>query len=638
MKQFAMISLLLSFCITPTCFGQTGELKQALADGLMQAEQVDSQFKEFVRVRIKTLEVPADARQWERQAEEIRKQVLDEVVFKGTPEKWRKMSVNVRRFESIKTEYGYSIERMVIEAVPGLWVPALIYVPDGLNGSRVSAVLNVNGHSPDGKAYRDKQYRCIQQAKFGMVAMNIEWLGMGQLRSSGYQHNHLAKLDVLGVSGLSVFFRAMQCGLDVLEQHENVNADALAVTGLSGGGWQTIVLSALDQRVKLCVPVAGHSALSQRLEHAGSIGDLEQVPTDLAKYADYTHLNALMVPRPMLMIYNAKDNCCFVASTVKGNTFDPTVPFYELAGVKDHLAYYENHDPGDHNYGADNRLQLYRFLDLHFHRLDKQSIEENVADEEILSAEQLAIPVPEENQDFDTLASRFADELPVVANKTLPQLREQLRTTLRYPRWTASADRFTGPREVGEFVVRYLKVQTGDELAIGATMVEGKESSEKSVLLLADNGVIQNADKIAELVEDGYRVIAIDPIQVGQNKPSGSLYQCNLFIHSTGQRTLGLQAAQINSTVAMLRRVLALGKVDVVAVGPRMSLAARCAMALADSEDYGEVRTVSELGSLAQLVKPAATYAVFPEAYCFGLMRHFDLQTLKLLGHQNHVN
>ena len=631
-SQWLVIAFwVIPFLMDSVSHGQNDPLKQALATPLMPIEQVDEQFKDFIQKRIKKLELPQSSEVWAKQAEEIRRQVLEEVVFKGAPQKWRQMSVDVRKFETLETANGYTIERMLIEALPGMWIPALIYIPDGTIGVQVPAVLNVNGHAPEGKAYKEKQYRCIQQVKSGMVAMNIEWLGMGQLRTDGYQHNHLGKLDILGMSGLSVFYRAMQCGLDVLEKHDRVDSESLAVTGLSGGGWQTIILSALDKRVKLCVPVAGHSALAQRLDHPGSIGDLEQVPTDLAVYADYTPLNALMVPRPMLMIYNAKDNCCFVASTVKANTYDPTVPFYELAGLSKHLAYYENQEPGDHNYGLDNRLQLYQFLDLHFHPFGKSEIKEEVKAEEILTAEQLGIPVPEKNQDFDTLAAGVARDLPLVANRTFPQLREQLRETLKYPEWSAFAERFTGPRGVGEHIIRYLKVKTGDELSINVSVIEGADSK-KVIVLLADSGVVQQTARVRELVQQGYRVIAMDPLLIGLNKPSIRLYQTNLFVHTVGERTLGLQAAQINTTTEMLRRVLDLGKVDVMAIGPRMSLAVRCAVALSGPENYDKVATEGELKSLDELIVPTATYAVFPEAYCFGLMRHFDLPVLKLLG------
>ena len=57
-------------------------------------------------------------------------------------------------------------------------------------------VLNVNGHDGGGKAADYKQTRCINQALKGMIALNVEWLGMGQLRGEGFSHARMNQLDL----------------------------------------------------------------------------------------------------------------------------------------------------------------------------------------------------------------------------------------------------------------------------------------------------------------------------------------------------------------------------------------------------------------------------------------------------------
>lgn len=51
---------------------------------------------------------------------------------------------------------GYRIHKLRYEAVPGLWIPAVLYEPEGASG-KVPVVLNLNGHDDPGKAAPYKQ-------------------------------------------------------------------------------------------------------------------------------------------------------------------------------------------------------------------------------------------------------------------------------------------------------------------------------------------------------------------------------------------------------------------------------------------------------------------------------------------------
>ena len=144
------------------------------------------------------------------------------------------------------------------------------------------------------------QARCINLAKKGLYAINVEWIGQTQLATEGLQHYKMNQLDLVGTPGLAVFYESLRRTLDIGIALPHADAARVAVTGLSGGGWQTIILSALDTRVALANPSPGFSSYVTRAQWPDKdLGDSEQTPSDLASIADYTHLTALMAPRAL---------------------------------------------------------------------------------------------------------------------------------------------------------------------------------------------------------------------------------------------------------------------------------------------------------------------------------------------------
>jgi len=602
----------------------------ALKQPILRPDEAASQHNEFVLARIPQLGLRPSAEQWQSDAARTRQRVLEEVVFRGVPQSWRRADPAVVWADEIETGKGYKVRKLRMKALPGLWIPALLYEPVELTG-KTPAILNVNGHASTGKSTSYKQLRCINLAKRGMLALNLEWIGMGQLRGAGYSHNHLALLDLCGRSGLSVFYLAMSRGLDVLLAHPHTDASRVAVTGLSGGGWQTIILSSLDTRVKLATPVAGHSALKQRVAHRNSIGDLEQNPTDLIAIADYVGLNALMTPRPTLSIYNTRDNCCFVASTVKPNTYDPVVPFYEQAGVKDAWQYYENSDPGTHNYERDNRQQFYRFVNKHFFPGEQKSGEEIPSDDEVLSHEALNVALPENNATFHSLAAEAAADLPKRQSGSAKDRRERLKDILRLPLLAGSAETAGVMEECDGRKIARFRLKIGDEWTIPAVVVEGKEPK-RTVLLTADSGFASQAERIKKLTAEGTRVVVIDPVLIGQANPAGGLGKNAMLMSTVGERLLGVQTSQLLAAAKWSVRSLSISRLELHSVGPRSALIALSAAAIDGGETFSETKTEGAAESLKTFLEPSASYDKTPEAYCFGLLEWFDIPDLRTLA------
>ena len=281
---------------------------RALAKTLI-AGSASREFIEYFGSRLEPFKLPKSRSAWLARAKTLRTDVVN-LLLRGHPDGLLEQPPQIRKLGVIESGAGYRIRKLIYGGYPGMWVAALLYEPTAPPRGPLPAVLNPNGHHIGGKAMDYKQARCINLAKRGMLALSTEFIGMDELRADG-DHNRIGLLDACGVAGIGVFYLTIKRSLDVLLAHPRADHAKVAMTGLSGGGWQTALLAALDERVRVIVPVAGYSPVWQRRTCMEDIGDLEQVPSDLCSLVDYDGLTALFAPRPTLVIYNRYDDCCF---------------------------------------------------------------------------------------------------------------------------------------------------------------------------------------------------------------------------------------------------------------------------------------------------------------------------------------
>jgi len=523
-------------------------IEQHLTEPILTPGQTRTELEQYVLGRLPELRVPETAKAWSKTADELREEVLEQAVLNGVSDAWLDAPLNVEWLETLEPHKDYRIRKLRYEAVPGLWIPALLYEPTKHTG-KMPAVLNVNGHvGEQGKAIDYKQLRCINLAKRGIVNLNPEWYRMGELAGKAYGHDRIAYLDLAGVSGVSLFYLSMKRGLDLLETHPMVDTSKLAVTGLSGGGWQTILISSLDERVALSAPNAGYIGTPTRMQYTSDIGDLEQLPIDLLSVADYTHLTALRAPKPSLLIYNEKDNCCFQAYRAKSSVYDPLRPFYALYDANDAFLYHENSTPGTHNYELDNRQQFYTFLNAQF-RLNTPDTE-IPSEAEILPREILDVGVPENNETIISLALRVAND---ISRRSIPEP-----DSTKYKRWAKNSreELFEVLRIDDDDTPTVMPAQlskasiTGLDIAkfkfhignwtIPAVHFTSQDASSNSIaIVMADAGRATQSETIAKLLDSGVQVLAIDPLYIGESmfhpKANGQL---SMFHQSVGGATI----------------------------------------------------------------------------------------------------
>lgn len=635
--------------VPPVPAPDVAQLKEILGKPILDPALPQKEVETFCDARVRRM--PADdaperasPEAWLKYAEQVRQDVLKNVVFRGQAAEWRDAECKVEWSDTIEGGEGYQIKKLRYEALPGLWIPALLYEPAKLDG-KVPVFLNVNGHDGAGKAAPYKQIRSINMAKRGMVVLNVEWLGMGQLRGPNFVHYKMNQLDLCGASGLAPFYLSMSRGLNILLKHPSADPARVGVSGLSGGGWQTITISSLDTRVTMVNPVAGYSSFLTRVANHSDLGDSEQTPCDLAQHADYAHLTTMLAPRVALLTYNEKDNCCFAAPHALPPLLEAARPVYKLLGAADALHDHINYDPGTHNFERDNREALYKVFGAHWFSGDAAfSPNEIESAAEVKTAEQLNVDLPADNLDFQKLAQRLMQDLPrgaappqeaAAAAKWQAAERQKLAELLRTGKSAPQSLDYKVTPEVASResagileVVRW-KLKIGDVWTIPAVEIAQGEP-QSTTIVLADGGRAEAAEQIAALLSAGNRVIAVDPFYFGESKINSRDFLFALLVSSVGERPLGVQTSQIGAIARWLSDDRKLGSVSLVAAGPRMSLIA-LASAAREEKAIASIKLQGSLGSLKEVIEQGGAVNTTPEQFCFGLLEQTDISRLVML-------
>jgi uncharacterized protein len=283
-----------------------------------------------------------DLKGWEKRADRIRKGIKDGMNlpngFKKTP---LKPIIHSKRVYD-----GYTVENVAIESMPGLFVTGNLYKPLRALPS-YAGILSPHGHGKDPRFQENVQKRCAALARMGAVVFTYDMIGYGE--SHQCEHKHPQALTIQTINSIRA--------LDFLLSIPNVDTARIGVTGESGGGTQTFVLTALDNRVKVSAPVVMVSA-----HFFGGCICESGLPIHKSKdhQTSNVEIAALAAPRPLLLISDGKD--------WTKNTPDVEFPYiqhiYELHNQKGNVENVHLPDEG-HDYGMSKRKGAYQFLAKH---------------------------------------------------------------------------------------------------------------------------------------------------------------------------------------------------------------------------------------------------------------------------------
>jgi dienelactone hydrolase len=596
------------------------------------------QLQKYQMRRIPRPVAPSTAARWSEEAARIRKHVLNDIAFHGWPDEWVNSAPRFEQTERIETSHGYRIRKFRYEVVPGLKSTALLYEPDSITG-RAPAILNLVGHEIQGNFVEYEQKRCINFAKRGIVALSLGWFGFGELGQPENSHDFGGHLDLVGSNALGLFYLIARRGLDYLWSLPEVDTTRIGVTGLSGGGWQTLMISALDKRVAVAAEVAGFGSLETNLTRPTDTQEVEEDATDLMQDLDYPFFLALRAPRPTLLMHNAQDDCCFLAPLVKPYIFDQVRPFFKLYGAEGSLQWHENFDPGTHNYQLDNRQQAYAFFTDQFHL--SGTAKEIPSESEIHTAEELAGDLPKDNLTLAGLAQRLGEQIqrPAIPapgrerDSWSQSQRDRLKSTIRLS--SAKLDnswRLVSTRKPGLLSYAYRFDFSSGLSATGIWVASTNSSSDAPVtIVISDKGCKATTASVVERVNRGEQVLAFEPLFFGSMSPDeGDQGYWEMLVASSGDRPLGLEVNHLLG-VARYFGQISKQKVRVETEGIRSQVVGLLAAAL-ERDLFSEVQSNEVMASLRFLLDSPVPYRSAADLFCLDLYKYFDIDTLTALA------
>jgi hypothetical protein len=287
-----------------------------------------------------------DKRSWEQRKSLLKPQIYEAMRLSPLPPKPSSLPIITAK----RKMNGYTVENIAIEILPGLYVNGSLYKPAKIKG-QIPVILSPDGHWAGHRYREDSQIRCGMIARMGGMAFSYDLFAWGEslLQFDSEDHRRSLALTLQTLAGIRI--------LDYLISLKETDPSRVGISGGSGGGNHTALLTALDDRIKLSAPVVSLSSY-----HFGGCPCESGMPIhSCGGGTNNVEIAAMAAPRPQLIVSDGKD-------------WTAHAPEKDIPYLKNIYGYYDKgemienvHLPKEgHDFGISKRKALYDFLVKHF--------------------------------------------------------------------------------------------------------------------------------------------------------------------------------------------------------------------------------------------------------------------------------
>ena len=212
---------------------------------------------------------------------------------------------NLNRIDKLTVEMEYGINSISYLFIPEVSNEKLILYHQGHGGDFILGQETI-------QFFLNRDFTVLAST-MPLVGMNnqpiVEIDGFGKIKLISHEQLNLLKTN--GFNPMRLFIDPIQINLTFL--HKEYAFQQYSMIGISGGGWTTVIYSAIDERISDSFSVAGSMPFYLRVNDR-DIGDYEQTNTDLyqnVNYLEFYILSGYGEGRKHIQIFNKNDPCCF---------------------------------------------------------------------------------------------------------------------------------------------------------------------------------------------------------------------------------------------------------------------------------------------------------------------------------------